>query len=164
VQSDHHTNFPLSAQAPLQLIIIVIKDNYKDVRRFMATPKKKISQIERRKILHKQPIKNVLQKQMLVDLEKRISLNVGSFLVLSEEGDPTQIAMAHQKAKSDFLKFGPEMHRIAQQVGGEVLYFVSEYLESIDIVLHTAEFLDDEKVSHCFRTTQKLGRVLKTDL
>lgn len=129
----------------------------------MAIRKKKISQMEHKKSLIKQPVQDVLEKQMLVDLEKRISLNVGSFLVLSEEGDPTQIALAHQKAKSDFLKFGPEMHRLAQQLGGEILYTVSEYLDSIDTVLHTAEYLDDEKISRCFRTTQKLGRVLKKE-
>ncbi len=127
----------------------------------MATQKKKQSTEFRRKASQKEPIKDVLEKQMLVDLEKKINLHVGSFLVLTEEGDPTQIALAHQRAKSDFMKFGPEMHRLAQELGGEILYIVSEYLESIDTVLHTADFLDDEKVSHCFRTTQKLEARLK---
>jgi hypothetical protein len=103
----------------------------------------------------------MLEKQMLFDLEKKISLNVGSFLVLTEEGDPTQIALAHQKAKSDFLKFGPEMHQIAEKIGGDLLFTVSEYLESIDIVLHTSGFLDDDQISQCFRKTQKLEAQLK---
>ena len=114
-----------------------------------------------RKNISRANIKDVLEKQMLVDLEKKISLHVGSFLVLSEEGDPTQIALAHQKAKSDFMKFGPEMHRIAEQLGGDILHVVSEYLESIDVVLHTTAFLDDEKISQCFYKTQKLEAKLK---
>src|SRR6185369_8114362 len=72
---------------------------------------KKISQQKTKKIA------NALEKQMLTDLEKRISLHLGSFLVLTEEGDPTQIALAHQKAKSEFLKFAPEMSRLALHLG-----------------------------------------------
>jgi hypothetical protein len=116
---------------------------------------KKNSQIKAKKI------ENVLEKQMIVDLEKRISLNVGNFLVLTEEGDPTQIALAHQKAKSEFIKFGPEMARIAQRLGGEVSYVVAEFLDSVDVVLHCSEMLDDDKVSRCFYSTQRLEAELK---
>ena len=105
-------------------------------------------------------IQNVLEKQMLTDLEKRISLNVGSFLVLTEEGSPTQIALAHQKAKSEFLKFAPEMSRLALHLGGEISAVVAEYLDSIDIVLHN-ELLDEEKISRCFHSTQRLQAELK---
>jgi hypothetical protein len=105
-------------------------------------------------------IENALEKQMLVDLEKRISLNVGQYLVLTEEGDPTQIALAHQRAKSEFLKFAPEMSRLALHLGGEISYIVADFLDSIDVVLHT-EFLDEEKVSRCFHITQRLQSALK---
>ena len=105
---------------------------------------------------------NLLEKQMLGDLEKRISMNVGSFLVLTEEGDPTQIALAHQKAKSEFLKFGPEMYKIADRLGGQISYVVADFLESIDVVLHSSEFLDEEKISNCFYTTQRLQQELKS--
>ncbi len=106
-------------------------------------------------------VENVLEKQMLVDLEKRISLNVGQFLVLTEEGDPTQIALAHQKAKSDFLKFAPEMSRIALHLGGEISYVVADFLDSVDVVLHCREMLDDDKVARCFHSTQRLQAELK---
>lgn len=104
---------------------------------------------------------NHLEKQMLSDLEKRISLNVGNFLVLTEEGDPAQIALAHQKAKSEFLKFGPEMQRIAKNMDAEIGKAVAEYLDTIDTVLHCSGMLDDEKVSKCFNTTQRLAHSLK---
>ena len=115
---------------------------------------KKISQYKTKKI------ENVLEKQMIVDLEKRISIHVGQFLVLTEEGDPTQIALAHQKAKSEFLKFAPEMSRLALRLGGEISYVVADFLDSVDVVLHN-DFLDEEKISRCFHTTQRLQAELK---
>ncbi|HUD01236.1 MAG TPA: hypothetical protein VMR37_02840 [Rhabdochlamydiaceae bacterium] len=105
-------------------------------------------------------IENVLEKQMIVDLEKRISLHVGQYLVLTEEGEPTQIALAHQKAKSEFLKFAPEMSRLALHLGGEISYVVADFLDSVDIVLHN-ELLDEDKISRCFHTTQRLQAELK---
>ena len=105
-------------------------------------------------------IENALEKQMLVDLERQISLQVGQFLVLTEEGEPTQIALAHQRAKSEFLKHASEMSRLALQLGGEISQVVADYLDSVDVVLHN-EFLDDDKVSRCFHTTQRLQSELK---
>lgn len=116
---------------------------------------KKISQQKTKKVA------NALEKQMLTDLEKRISLHLGSFLVLTEEGDPTQIALAHQKAKSEFLKFAPEMSRLALHLGGEISVVVADYLDSVDVVLHN-DLIDEEKVSRCFHTTQRLQAELKS--
>lgn len=116
---------------------------------------KKISQQKAKKIA------NALEKQMLSDLEKRISLHVGSFLVLTEEGDPTQIALAHQKAKSEFLKFAPEMSRLALHLDNEISSVVADYLDSVDVVLHN-ELVDEEKISRCFHTTQRLQTELKS--
>jgi len=115
---------------------------------------KKISQQKNKKV------ENALEKQILVDLEKRISLNVGSYLVLTEEGDPTQIALAHQKAKSEFLKFAPEMSRLALRLGGEISYVVADFLDSVDVVLHN-DLLDEDKISRCFHTTQRLQAELR---
>jgi predicted methyltransferase len=129
----------------------------------MAISKKKGSQHYPKKVSQTKvkKVANVLEKQMLVDLEKRISLNVGQFLVLTEEGDPTQIALAHQKAKSEFIKFAPEMSRLAQHIGGDIQSVVAEFLDSIDVVLHSLEFLDEDKISRCFYTTQRLEIELK---
>ncbi len=112
---------------------------------------KKISQQKHKKV------ENALEKQILVDLEKRISLNVGSYLVLTEEGDPTQIALAHQKAKSEFLKFAPEMSRLALRLGGEISYVVADFLDSVDVVLHN-HFLDEDIFSRCFHTTRSVSQ------
>lgn len=105
--------------------------------------------------------KKIIEKQMLEDLEHRISLNLGNYIVLTEEGDPQQIAMAHQKAKSEFIKFGPEMHKIAQHIGGSISDAVDAYLSSVDTLLHTSGWLDDDTISQCFDTTQRLESELK---
>ena len=105
---------------------------------------------------------NILERQMLNDLEQRININVGSFLVLSEEGDPQQIAFAHQQAKTEFLKFGPEMHKIAMRIGGPITQAVDEYLASIDMLLHCpATWIDEDKITHCYHTTQRLDAELR---
>jgi hypothetical protein len=129
----------------------------------MATSRKKTIQHYPKKTSQNKAkkIENVLEKQMLSDLEKRIFLNVGNFLVLSEEGEPTQIALAHQKAKSEFMKFGPEMERLARGMGGEVLIVVADFLDSIDTVLHCNGMLDENKISECYHTTQRLEAELK---
>ncbi|HEX4839865.1 MAG TPA: hypothetical protein VFU89_05440 [Rhabdochlamydiaceae bacterium] len=101
-----------------------------------------------------------LEKQMLIDLERQISLHVGQFLVLTEEGDLTQIALAHQKAKSEFLKHASEMSRLALQLGGEISQVVADFLDSVDTVLHQV-MLDEEKVSRYFQATQRLQAELK---
>lgn len=103
---------------------------------------------------------HALEKQMLIDLERQISLHVGQFLVLTEEGDLTQTALAHQKAKSEFLKHSSEMSRLALQLGGEISQVVADFLDSVDTVLHQA-MLDEEKVSRCFQATQRLQTELK---
>jgi hypothetical protein len=129
----------------------------------MATSKKKASQNYNKKTSQtkSKKIEMAFEKQMLSDLEKRISLNFGNFLVLSEEGSPAQIALAHQKAKSEFMKFAPEMKRLAENMGGEVLIVVADYLDSIDTVLHCNGMLDEDKISQCYNTTQRLEAELK---
>lgn len=127
----------------------------------MAISKKKsIQNYPKKSQIKKTRVDNALERQMLMDLERRISLNVGNFLVLTEEGTPTQIALAHQKAKTEFLKFGSEMSKLANQVGGLLPDTVSEFLDSVDTVLYCG-LLDEEKINQCFSTTQKLQSELK---
>jgi hypothetical protein len=128
----------------------------------MSISRKKESQNYPKKIPQQKAkkVENALEKQMLVDLERQISLHVGQFLVLTEEGEPTQIALAHQKAKSEFLKHSSEMSQIALHLGGEISYVVADFLDSIDVVLHN-DFLDEDKIARCFHTTQRLQAELK---
>lgn len=103
-----------------------------------------------------------LLKQQLSDFEHQLSMDVGALLVLVSEGSQQQAAIANQKAKSNFLKFGPEMHRIAQELGGTLLEATEAYLDSIDAIVHSPKgFLDEAKITHCYKTTQKLQKELR---
>lgn len=101
----------------------------------------------------------VLNKQQLHDLELKLSTDINSFLVLNEEGSATQAEHAKQKAKSDLLKFGPDMKKISQEIGGNLPQAVDSFLNSIDIIVHAhAGFLDEQKISECYRATEMLER------
>ncbi len=102
------------------------------------------------------------EMELLEKIEQRISLNVDSFLILSEEGEPTQVALALQKAKNEFSECGPEMHRIAQKLGGDLPTIVAEFLESIEIVLHGQGLLDEDLITHCTDSAARLKAELKT--
>jgi hypothetical protein len=102
-----------------------------------------------------------LNKQALHDLQHKISTDIGSLIVLMEQGNPQQIAIVQQKAKSDYLKHAYEMQKIAQQMGDRFVRAVRDYLDSVDIIVHSnVEWLDEAKIKHCFAMTQKLEKEL----
>lgn len=101
------------------------------------------------------------QKQALGDLERRISMQVGNFLVLLEEGTLMQITTAKQHALSELLKIGPDMERAAHEMGGKFPTFVHDFLDSVDSILHSASgFIDEAKIARCFNCTQKLEKAV----
>jgi hypothetical protein len=100
-----------------------------------------------------------LYKQSLHDLRHKISADVGSLIVLFEEGNLNQITSAQQKAKSDFLKHASEMQKIAQKMGERYARAVRDYLDSVDIIVHSnSEWLDEAKVSNCYTMTERLEK------
>lgn len=94
--------------------------------------------------------------QLLEGLEQSISLSLDHFLVLSEEGDPTQIAFALQQAKNEFLKRGPEMHHIAGKIGGDLPALTADFLESVDALLYGPGMLSEDLISHCLDSKARL--------
>ena len=94
-------------------------------------------------------------------LEQRISIELNNFLVLSEEGDPTQIAFALCKAKREFVTLAPEMHRISEKIGGDLPYYVADYIESVDSILHSHELIDEETINSCLSHRAKLKEELR---
>ena len=100
-----------------------------------------------------------LNKQALHDLEHKISADVGALIVLYEEGNTAQLPTAQQKAKSDFLKYATEMQKIAQTMGDRYLRAVRDYLDSVDIIVHsTSTWIDEAKVRHCYSMKEKLDK------
>ena len=104
---------------------------------------------------------NSLEMKQIAKLEQQITLQVNNFLVLSELGNPTQIALAYKSAQNEFLSLGPELHRISTKIGGELPNYVADFLESIDTVLHNEGIIDEETITHCLSTSAKLKAELK---
>ncbi len=102
-----------------------------------------------------------LLKQKVRDLEHRLSIDVGSLLVLLSEGSAEQVALAERKTKNDLIKFGPDMQKFAQEVGGKLPKAVEDYLESVDGIVHSATgWIDEAKITHCYNMTQRLQKEL----
>lgn len=103
----------------------------------------------------------VMYKQQMEDLEKKISMDLGSFLVLSEEGTSEQTAQARQKARNDLIKFGPDMQKLAEEMGGTYPKTVGDFLDSVEEILHSAVgWIDEAKIAHCYHVTEKLEKQL----
>jgi hypothetical protein len=120
----------------------------------MPTPRKK----------SKEPQGQDLLKQKMADLEHRLSIDVGSLLVLLSEGSAEQVALAGRKTKNDLIKYGPDMQKLAEEVGGRLPSVVDEYLDSVDSIVHSATgWIDEAKITHCYNMTQKLQKELGLD-
>ncbi len=118
----------------------------------------------RKELHHFDPMKpgKKTVKQELADLEHRISLEFGRFLVLMDEGSPADAALAKQTAKSGLLKYGPDMQRLANQLGGKIPEYVQEFLESLDVILHTQTMtIDPAKITACFKKARDLEHAIK---
>ncbi len=102
-----------------------------------------------------------LYKQSLHDLKHKISSDIGSLIVLVEQGNQDQITSAQQKAKSDFLKHSSEMQKIAQKMGEKYARAVRDYLDSVDTIVHSdPQWLDTAKINHCYTMSERLEREL----
>ena len=113
----------------------------------------------------KTPIsREVLQKQELEDLERKLSMDMGSFLVLAHEGSEEQIERARQKVRIDLLKYGPDMNKLAYQIGGEMPETVESFIHSLDDIIHATKgwvgWIDEQLLYHCFKASERLEREL----
>ncbi len=99
------------------------------------------------------------QKQILKDLKHKISADIGTLIVFIEEGNTTKIESAQQRAKSELLKHGPEMKKIAESMGERYARAVREYLDSVDAIIHTSvTWIDQEKIRHCHIAAENLEK------
>jgi hypothetical protein len=100
-----------------------------------------------------------LNKQALYDLKHKMSSTVSTLILFIEQGNASQIPTAQQKAKSDFLKYSAEMQKIAEKMGDRYIRIVRDYLDSIDIILHSnAHWIDDAKIHHCHKMSERLEK------
>ncbi len=109
-----------------------------------------------------------LNKQKLKDLEHKIKADVGEFLVQIKEGSPEEVLKSSQRTKNDLLKIGPDMEKMAAEIGGRFPKIVHEFLHTVDVLLHPIHtksepidlWLDDAKIHSCHIATQKLEDAL----
>lgn len=115
-----------------------------------------------RHMLKAKPTRAVLRQQ-IKDAKRRISIYLGNYLVLLEEGTQQQIALAKQKAKNEVLKIGPELEKLGQSLGEKYALLVHSFLDSIDSILYeSAKWIDEAKTTAYFSAEQKLEKSLKS--
>lgn len=106
------------------------------------------------------PLAHVL-KQQLADLGHKLSADVGSWLVLLEEGASDQATTAKQHAKSDLLKYGADMKALASQMGSNYAQAAQGYLECVDVMVHTSSGLVDEaQINSYYKSLQTFEALL----
>ena len=103
----------------------------------------------------------VLSKQALLDLKHKISSQVGTYLVLLEEGTGQSLYEALQRARGNFLKYSGEMKKTAESLGEHCVAAVREYLDSVDVLLHSQQAeLDHAKIQRCHTCAEHLEKLL----
>ncbi len=109
-----------------------------------------------------------INKQKLRDLEHKIRSDVGELLVFLQEGATPNARALSQKTKSDLLKFGPDMQKIAEEIGGAFPKKVAVFLAGVDSLLHSQKdegadlrlWIDDAKIESCYKATRSLEQAL----
>src|SRR3990167_3204544 len=76
-----------------------------------------------------------LQKRQLQDFEHMLDMDLGSFLILSEEGTVKQIATARAKMRSDLLKYGSDMEAIGRDLGEGFPEYIRNYLKTMTLII-----------------------------
>lgn len=102
-----------------------------------------------------------IQKQALKDLEHHLKTSVSALLLCIEQGNTQQFEAERLKVKSDYLKHSDEMQKIASEISERTRQAVKAFLESVDTIIHSEiQWIDEEKVRHCYSATQLLEKEL----
>lgn len=94
----------------------------------------------------------VLQKQQLIDFEHLLNMDLSSFLVLAEEGNPKQIESARVKVRTDVMKYGSDMEAIGRDLGEGFPEMVKEYLRSMQKIIQSPSEAVDPGLLNTHRT------------
>ncbi len=72
------------------------------------------------------------------------------------------IEAAKMKAKSGYLKYCDKMQTIAQHMGERYVKVVRDFLDSVDIIVHSnSTWIDEAKVRNCYNMSQKLENKIR---
>lgn len=109
-----------------------------------------------------------LNKQKLIDLEHQIKSDMGELFLFLKEGSKEDILRSSKKTKTDLLKLGPDMEKVAADIGGRLPKIVYHFLHTIDTILPNPNnsmnfnelWFDESKIRSCYVATQKLEDAL----
>jgi len=102
-----------------------------------------------------------LKKQQLGDFEHFLNLDLGSLLVLNEEGTKKQIEKAREKLNSDLKKHGEEMKKLATEMGEDYSETVDDFIKSAGEILSYIENIDPSQVKDHHKISEFLEKMLK---
>lgn len=102
-----------------------------------------------------------LKKQQLGDFEHLLNLDLGSLLVLNEEGTKKQIEKAREKLNSDLKKHGEEMKKLATEMGEDYSETVDDFIKSASEILSYIENIDPGQVKDHHKISEFLEKMLK---
>lgn len=110
-----------------------------------------------------------LNKQKLIDLEKTMQSDLGALLISLREGSLQQLQETSQKAQNDLLKIGPDMQKLASDIGGTIPKMVTDFLGTFHTLIDIANnkspssgtlSTDESKINSCYHAKQKLSKAL----
>lgn len=100
--------------------------------------------------------------QQMKDLQHKIQMEVSAYIVLIEEGSKEQIILAHNRAKSALLKYGPDLKKMAHQGEQEIIDLINQYLDSVDSMVHCQiNEIDQGRTNRLYESNQKLQKKLR---
>ncbi len=79
-----------------------------------------------------------IQKRQLKDFEHLLDMDLGSFLILVEEGTPKQIQQARAKIRSNLLRYGSDMEAIGRDLGEGFPEYIRNYLKIMNDVVQNS--------------------------
>ena len=110
-----------------------------------------------------------VNKQRLSDLETIMKDDLESLLLILQNGSKEQVDSLSKRTQDNLQQIGPDMERLAQEIGAPFPKAVHSFLDSISKVLHAQKtntpspfylWVDDSKVKNCHLATAKLEKIL----
>ncbi len=106
--------------------------------------------------------KLLIPKQMLLDLHRRISAEVGALILCIEQREIPRVSALQLQLRSDFQKHKDEMTKAAEILGTSTVHAVRQFLNTVDKLLHTQpELIDPATVHDCYTTREELEKLLQ---
>lgn len=103
-----------------------------------------------------------IQKQQLKDFEHLLSMDLGSLLVLLEEGTKKQAEQARAKMGSDLRKYGSDLEEVGRALGEDFPTVIRDYIKNmIQISQNTATDIDPAILNDHLKYAEKLRKLAR---